>query len=320
MTVRLIRESDVREVVKMSDALAAVEASLLEQANGTGVNEPRRRVRQPHGTLHLMGAAVVERGFWGFKAYTVTRAGARFTINLYDIETGSLLALIEADHLGQLRTGAASGVATKHLARPDAGTLAVFGSGYQAETQLEAIAAVRSLRQVRVFSRSAERRASFAERMSLKLNLPVIPVESESEAIRGADIVTTITTANDPVFDGQTLEPGAHVNAAGANSIARAEIDATAVRRASLICTDDIEQARIESGALTRAFERNALNWSKVRRLADVVAGMIPGRQRADDITLFESHGIALWDIALAAEVFTRAAAAGLGTEVQFSF
>ncbi|MCL5997741.1 MAG: ornithine cyclodeaminase family protein [Chloroflexi bacterium] len=314
MPVRLLREEEVRSLVTMADALNAVELAFMEQGRGTAINEPRRRVHQPAGTLQLMGGALTQRGYWGFKAYTATRHGARFTVNLYDVHDGALLALIEADLLGQLRTGAASGVATKHLARVDAGILALFGSGYQAETQLEAIAAVHTLGQVRVYSRSAERRAAFVERMSRRLNLDIRTANTPREAVDGADMITTITTSTDPVFDGNDLAPGAHVNAAGANSSIRAELDATAIRRASHIFTDDVEQARIESGNLIRAYERNVLNWSQVRPLADVIAGTSAGRTGSDEITLFESHGIALWDIALAAHVYERAQAHDVGT------
>ncbi len=314
----LIREDDVRRLVKVEDALAAVEAAFVEQARGTGTNMPRRRVRQPHGTLHLMGAALVERGYWGFKAYTTTREGARFTVMLYELRGGRLLAIIEADRLGQLRTGAASGVATKYLAPQEADVLALFGAGYQAETQLEAIAAVRPLREVRVFCRTPERRRAFAERMAARLGLAVRPAQSPEEALEGAAIITTITTSRHPLFDGRLIHPGAHINAAGSNAAVRAELDAHAVRRATAIFVDDVQQARFECGDLIQAHQRNALTWERVRPLADVVAGFHPGRQSAQDITLFESQGVALWDVALAAEVYEKAKASSVGDLVEF--
>ena len=318
MPVLLLKEADVNALVTMEDALAAVEGSFLEQARGTGINQPRRRVRQPHGTLHLMGAALVERGYWGFKAYTTTRQGARFVVHLYDVTSGALLAILEAERLGQLRTGAASGVATKYLARPDAGTLALFGAGYQAETQLEAIAAVRPLREVRVYSRTPARRHAFAERMAARLGLQVQAVDAPEAALDGADIITTITTARAPLFKGDLVQPGVHINAAGSNAAIRAELDAEAVRRATAIFVDDVQQARFESGDLVQAYQRNALAWERVRSLADVVAGLLPGRRTSEDITLFESQGIALWDVALAAVVYERARERGVGQEVAF--
>jgi ornithine cyclodeaminase/alanine dehydrogenase-like protein (mu-crystallin family) len=298
----------------MPDALEAVEASLKEQAAGTGINQPRQRVRQPNGILNLMGGALVERGYWGFKAYTVTRQGVRFTITLYDITSGEQLALIEANYLGQLRTGAASGVATQYLARPQAHTLALFGSGGQAETQLTAIAAVRSLDDVRVY-----RREAFADQMSQQHGLPVRAVASAREALDSADIVATATTAREPVFDGNDLAPGVHINAAGSNALSRTEVDHTTIRRASCIVADDLEQARQESGDLFAAYQRNALAWERVRPLCDVVGGQTSGRTDDGDITLFESQGLALWDIALAATAYERATQAGSGTEIDFS-
>lgn len=318
MTVRVIREADVEALVGMPEALEAVETAFVEQAGGSGINEPRRRVRQPNGTLHLLGGALMKRGYWGFKAYTATREAVRFVVNLYDVRSGALLALIEADRLGQLRTGAASGIATKYLARPDAAVLALFGTGFQAEAQLAAIAAVRELRATQVYSRTPERRDAFAAKMSAQLGVPVLPVDTPSAALAGADIITTITTASGPVFNGNELRPGTHINAAGSNAAIRIELDLNTIRRADRIYTDDLAQARIESGDLITANERNACDWARVRPLADVVAGLIEGRPSPEAITLFESQGIALWDIALAATIYERATAAGLGTELAF--
>lgn len=318
MSALLLSESEVNELVRMPDALEAVRLSLQEQGRGTGINEPRRRVHQPHGVLHIMAGALVERGYWGFKAYTSTRQGTRFLVNLYDVETGRLLAILEAGRLGQLRTGAASGVATDYLARKRAAILAVIGSGYQAESQLEAIAQVRVLEDVRVYSRTASRREAFARDAAQTSGLPVRAVASVEEAVQGADILAIITNASKPVVTGGLLEPGMHINAAGSNGVLRAELDAQAVSRADRIFTDDPAQARFESGDLIQAYERNQLDWAGVRPLADLVAGVTAGRQSADEITLFESHGIALWDVALAAVAYERARAQGKGQEINF--
>lgn len=318
MTVLLLRENDVRELVSIENALTAVEGAFREQALGTGVNEPRRRVRQPAGIMHWMGAALVDRGYWGFKVYTTTREGARFVVHLYDIESGALLALLEADLLGQLRTGAASGVATRHLAPEGANVLALFGAGYQAETQLEAVAAVCGLARVHVFSRSPESRRRFADRMAERYPFPVVSANSPEEALKDAHIVTTITSASEPVFSARALRPGVHINAAGSNAASRAELDRETIRRADRIYVDDLVQSRYESGDLVQAHERNALAWERVRPLADVVAGLCQGRESAEEITLFESHGIALWDVALAADVYERAREHGRGQVIEF--
>jgi ornithine cyclodeaminase/alanine dehydrogenase-like protein (mu-crystallin family) len=316
--MRILRENDVQALITMEDALSAVELAFREQFQGSGINEPRRRVRQPGGVLNLMGGALTERGYWGFKAYPATREGVLFSVMLYDAQSGAAQALIEANYLGQLRTGAASGVATKYLAAPQARRLALFGTGYQAETQLAAIAAVRQLEDVRVYSRKPERREQFVARLQEQMGLPLRAVESPQAAVAGADIITTATTARTPVFDGSEIAAGTHVNAAGSNSAAKAEIDATTVRRASHIFVDDMEQARIESGDLIMAYERNALVWEQVRLLADVVGGLLPGRTDPTEITLFASQGIALWDLALAALVYERAVAQDVGSLIDF--
>jgi ornithine cyclodeaminase/alanine dehydrogenase-like protein (mu-crystallin family) len=314
----LLRDEDVKALIGMPEALDAVELAFREQVAGTGINSPRQRVHQPSGILHMMGGALTERGYWGCKVYTATREKVRFNVLLYNVESGALQAMIEADYLGQLRTGAASGVATRYLAREDADTLALFGTGGQATTQLAAIARVRPLRAVRVYSRKAERRQKFASTMARDLNLNVQAVDSPEAALRGASIVTTATTAREPVFPGSSIASGMHINAAGSNSVARSELDRTTIQRATRIFTDDLMQARSESGDLIMAHERNALVWEQVRPLADVIGGITVGRASPNDITLFESQGVALWDIALAATAYERALASNVGHSLPF--
>jgi ornithine cyclodeaminase/alanine dehydrogenase-like protein (mu-crystallin family) len=312
----ILSETDVSDVIDMAAALEVMETVFRQQGEGRTINEPRCRVRQPRGTLHLMGAALPDAGYWGFKAYTATRENVRFLVSLYDSGSGALLALIEADQLGRLRTGAASGIATKYCARPDASRLGFFGSGTQAEHQLAAIAAVRQLREVCVYSRTPEHRVQFASTMSERLGLSVVPVSSARDAVEGCDIVTTITTAREPLFDGRWIAPGSHINVAGANSLTRTEVDVRTISRAERLFVDDKAQARIESGELLAAFERNVLNWQRVQELGDVVAGLTPGRDGDDEVTLFASHGIALWDVALAAHVYERAREGGMGRDI----
>lgn len=318
MSVLILREEHVRSLINMSDALSAIETSFLEQSAGSGVNLARHRVHQPNGTLHLMGAAMIQKGYWGFKAYTATKNGVRFSINLYDASSGELLAIMEADYLGQLRTGAASGIATKYLARKNSTRFALFGSGSQAATQLSAVAAIVKLQEVRVYSRIPDHREAFAREMSAALGINIHPVNAPIEAIKDCDIITTITTSATPVFTGGDLPEGVHINAAGSNSVIRTELDLETITRVDAFFTDDLDQARLECGDLVHAHERNVFNWSRLYLLADLVSGKIPGRTAEQDITLFESHGIALWDIALAAEVFERAQAASLGTTLEF--
>ena len=287
----------------MPEAMDLVEQMLLRLAAGRAVNHPRRRVAMDSRTLlHYMAGGDNENGLVGIKVYASNPAvGAPdFRVLLFDSNTAQLLAEIEANILGQIRTGAASGVATRHLARQDASRVAIFGSGFQAETQLEAVSHARKLERVRVFSRKAERRQAFAERMSERLGLSVGATESPEEALDGADIVITVTNSRSPVFPGRLLRPGTHINAAGSNHVLRREIDGDAVQMASLIAVDSMEQAQMEAGDLTQAEQDGVFDWADACELQDLVAGKRPGRSSAEQITLFESQGLAVEDIAMA--------------------
>jgi ornithine cyclodeaminase/alanine dehydrogenase len=297
----------------MSDAIAVVERAFRALGEGRAVNQPRRRLVLANLVLHLMDAAWPEEGVLGFKAYTAGRAGAHFFVHLFRVEDGEPLAIMEADWLGRVRTGAASGVATKYLARPDASTVGVLGAGGQARTQLMAVCAVRPVREARVYSRTPERRERYAAEMAELLGIAVHPVDDARSAVEGVDIVVTATTAREPVLLGSWLRPGVHVNAIGVNWPNRREIDAETVRRADVVVVDSVEQARLESGDLLPVVEGGELRWDAVRELGAVVAGLAPGRPRPEAITLFESHGIALEDVAAAALVERRARGGGLG-------
>jgi ornithine cyclodeaminase/alanine dehydrogenase-like protein (mu-crystallin family) len=286
----------------MDRVIALLEAGFRSWSAGTAVCQPRQRVRAPGGSmLQLMGAADSQAGYIGYKAYTTSRSGNYFYVMLFDAVSGKPLALIEADYLGQMRTGAASGLATKYMARADAYTLGVIGTGGQAFTQIQAIAAVRELAEVRVFGRDQERCKDFASRVSAAFHLTVRACESAREAVAGAAIVTTVTTSSQPVFFGAWIEPGMHINAAGGNAASRSELDAAAVLRADRIVADSIEQSKIESGEL-RAVDR----WSVVVEVSEVVAGKAAGRGSAGEVTLFKSNGIALEDIALSGWLFEQ--------------
>lgn len=311
-----LSEADVRDLVTMDDALTSVEAVLRQQALGQATNRARRRVASPQGLLHVMFAGAPEMGVLGLKAYTTFRRGVRFTCLLYDAENGELLSVLQADHLGQLRTGAASAVATKYMARADAQTLGIIGTGWQARGQVSAICKVRPIAKVWAFSRDEERRRRFAEAMSRETQVEVLSVESGKAAVRDADVVVTITNARQPVLEGDWLKPGTHVNAAGSNSLLRAEIDEGVVRKAGRIVVDTKETAQLECGDLLGPIERGLVYWDGIHELGAVVAGLVPGRASPDEITLFESHGLALQDIALAAVAYRRARERGRGQEI----
>ena len=224
-----------------------------------------------------------------------------------------MLALIEANLLGALRTGAASGVATRALARAEASTLGLIGTGKQARTQLLAVAAVRELTEIRVFGRDAHRRAAFADEMAAETGLAVNPCDSAEACVQGADIVVAATNAAEPVVLGDWLAPGAHVNAVGANAYARRELDEQAVRRAALVAVDDRDQATIEARELIDLAEAGVLDWADVAELGPLLRGDVAGRAGDDDITLYKSLGVAFEDVVFAKTIHDRALAAGAG-------
>jgi alanine dehydrogenase len=313
----LLKESDVRALLTMPMALEAVEESLRLQGNGELSLHPRRRLKLPdNALLHYMAAGDPVHGFIGMKLYTSVRGVVRFVVPLFRSATGEMAALIEADALGQMRTGAATGVATKYLANANARTVGIIGTGYQARTQLEAVAGVRRLERVRAFGRDPERRAQFCRDMSARIGVEVEPVDSGEKAVCGADIVVTATSAMQIVLEGPWLSPGVHVNAIGANWAQKRELDEAAVARADVIVVDSIEQAKMEAGDLIQPFANDAARWDAVRELGGIVAGKIPGRTSANQITLFKSNGIATWDLSVAVRVYDLAIARGMGQSI----
>ncbi len=314
----LLREADVHALLDMPTAIEAVEAALRRQATGPATNRPRQRVPAPSAHLHVMAAGDRALGVFGIKVYSSAAAGARFLVLLYAEADGELLAVIEADRLGQMRTGAASGVATKHLARQGATSVGILGTGWQAESQLLAVCAVRPIRSVAAFSRHADARKRFAERMSQTLGVAVTAVGTPEEAVRGHEIVITATSAREPVCRGAWLEPGAHVNAIGANFLSKRELDIEAIGRAVIVAVDSAEQCRLEAGDLLHAVERGVLTWESLVELGRIVDGQIPGRRTDRDITLFKSLGIALEDVAVSQAVYELAKQRGMGERIAF--
>jgi ornithine cyclodeaminase/alanine dehydrogenase-like protein (mu-crystallin family) len=303
--MRIITEEEVTRIVTMPMSIEAVESAMREAGAGKAVNRPRDRARTPTATLHLMGAALPSKNIIGLKGYVTVKGAARFHVLLYSMETGELLALIEADRLGQQRTGAASGVATRLLARENADTMTLFGAGWQAESQLEAVAAVRSLKRAYVCSRTIEKRGEFCRKMSQQLDIPVVGEDDPARAVRQSQIVTTATSAREPVLKGEWLQPGTHVNAVGSNALSRREVDLETLQRASVIVVDSREQAERESGDLLQGVERGLLQWSQLPELGESL-DRGEGRKDPDAVTLFVSHGLALWDLALASEIVKR--------------
>ncbi|MCY3556557.1 MAG: ornithine cyclodeaminase family protein [Gemmatimonadetes bacterium] len=311
-----INEDQVGRLLSMDDALLAVEQAFCGLGAGKAVNIPRSRVRMPGHTLHVMSGGITALNLTGLKAYTTTGHGAKFVVLLFQADTGEPLAAIEADRLGQMRTGAASGVATKYMAREDASSVGVIGTGWQARSQLAAVCGVREVTSVKAFGRDQARRETYCREMSDALGLRVEPVDSARACVEDADVVITITGSARPVLEGAWLAPGTHVNAAGSNALVRSEIDAETVRRARVVAVDSREQAKVECGDLLDPVEKGILHWDRVHELADVVAGRVPGRIEPTDITLFESQGLAVEDVAVAAVVYERAKAEGVGQRI----
>ena len=303
-----LTEGDVDGLFAPADAVEAIEECFRRLARGAIENMPRQRLRMPDGALAVMAAADAELGLAGSKTYLASAGGTAFVVSLF--AAGETVAVIEADRLGQLRTGAASGVAARFLAKPGARSLGVIGCGWQAESQVACIrAAVPSVERVVAYCRTPERLASFCERTGAE------PAESHGEA-GGQEIVVTATTSSDPVLRGDWLQPGALICAMGANRRNARELDDVVLQRAAFVCCDSIEQARIESGDLIEPVEHGVLDWLEVHELQEVVASEIEGRQSGEDIVVFKSNGIAAWGVAIGAVAVERARELGVGSQL----
>ena len=307
MTPLWITDADVERLLSVEEAVPIVEAALRQQAVGAATNMPRgHTIAGPGVMLAHMAAALHEEGVFGFKVYSIVDGKYQFFVLLYSVDSGDLLAVLEANRLGRRRTGAASGVSAKYMAREDSAEVGILGSGFQADAQLEAICSVRPIERVRVYSRNAENRDGFARRMAETLGIEVVAVDTPREAVESADILVTITNSRTPVFEGAWLRPGTHVCAVGGANEYVTELDDTTIRRADFIAVDSIAQARIECGELLMPASRGLLLWEQVSEFWQVVGGMKTGRRANDDITLFKSLGMAMWDVAAAKVVYDK--------------
>ena len=305
-----LTEAEVGELLTPRDALDAVESCFIRQARGAVQNRPRTRLSLEDGAFAVMAAADAELGLAGLKSYVWLPGGTPFVVVLFDTERAALTAVIEADKMGQLRTGAASGVAAAHLAKPDATTLGVLGCGWQAETQIACIReAVPTIERVVVYCRSEQRLEEFCEKVGAEAG------ETHRDAGE-QDVVVTVTTSKDPVLRGEWLQPGALVCAVGANEPDARELDNAVLERATFVCVDSLDQARLESGDLIEPVAQGVLDWLEVHELHEVVAGEVRGRQGGDDIVVFKSNGIAAWDVAIGAVAIERARERGVGREL----
>jgi alanine dehydrogenase len=311
----VLREADVERLIQMDPVIAAMEAAMRELGEGTAQNEPRRRAFAPGGLLNVMFASFPGGGCTGLKAYTVAGGRVRFLVVLFGLD-GSLQALIEADHLGSYRTGAATAVAARALAPRGPATVALIGAGRQAATQALAISRVLEIKELRVFSRDPDRRAAFAVEQASRLGVRVTAAGSAEAAVHGADVVITMTTSSVPVVEDAWVGDHALVVCAGSNFSNRTEIPAELVARARTVVVDQLAAAQLESGDLIQAQAAGKFDWERATELGSVLTGTWKPPEEAG-ITLFESHGLALWDLAAGSVVLAAARELRLGEEIQ---
>ena len=292
--LRYINEKEVAQILTMPKTVELVEAALKARAEGRAIDVPRVRARAPAGTQNRLQAAAPDLKMIGYKIYYSNPGkGSRYHVHLIDTDSGNLVAMIEASHLSMVRTGAASGVATRYMARADAATVGMIGTGKQAVGQLEAVCAVRKITSAKVYSRKTEKARDFCAAMSTKLGIKMEAVTSAAEAVRGVDIINVITKASSPVLLGEWLEPGQHINV-----------------------VDSRNTARNECGDLLPLIESGKLDWDALPELGELIAGHIAGRKARDEITLYESHGMGIQDIYTGHYILGIARAQGIGIDL----
>jgi ornithine cyclodeaminase/alanine dehydrogenase-like protein (mu-crystallin family) len=305
-----LTEANVNSLLTPADALEAVEACFLRLAAGAIENRSRERLRLDDGVFAVMAAVDRELKLAGVKTYTWLPGGTPFVVVLFDTERAELAGVIEADKLGQLRTGAASGIAAKYLARAGASSLGVLGCGWQARSQVACIReALPGIERVVAYCRTPERLAEFCKETGAEAG------ESHRDPA-ACDVVVTVTTSRDPVLRGEWLREGTLVCAVGANDPRARELDNVVLERAAFVCCDSREQARLESGDLIEPVEAGVLDWLELHELQEVVAGELEGRQSDDDIVVFKSNGIAAWDVAIGAVALEKARKKKVGKRI----
>jgi ornithine cyclodeaminase len=322
LEVLIVNQSEVRRLLPVRECVDVMARAFAGLARGEATLPLRQILWLPEraGALGLMPAHLSGLGAVGLKAVTFfprnegteldSHQGA---VLLFETGRGRLLALVDATSLTAVRTAAVSGLATRLLARPDAGDLAMIGSGVEARTHLEAMLAVRPIRRVRVASLSLARARAYADREAARHGVPVEACASVEDAVRGADIVCTVTSAREPVLRAEWLSPGVHINAVGSSVAKARELDSETVAR-SCFFVDQVGAALAEAGDFLIPLENGEIDQSHLRGdLGQLVIGEIPGRTSPEDITVFKSVGLAIEDVASAHHIYTRARATGVG-------
>ena len=313
-----LKDEDVAQCVTMDAMLEAIESMQRQYGDGQAHNMTRRKIIADSGMLSVMGGGLFHQGLLGVKTYTVVKGAYSFQVSLYDANTGELLLYTQANRLGQLRTGATTGVAVKHLANPGDATVGIIGTGGQAPTQLEALSKVRGIKKIKAYSRTQERREEFARRMTDTMGVEVSAVTSNEDAVRDCDIVLCIAATMDPVVEGAWLKDGSTLIGAGPTTWRAREVDEAVITRAGKLIVDSTEQAAIEAGDLCSAVDKGIIQWSKVHELRHVVSGAVTGRDSNDQVVYAKIMGTGVADVAAAKLAYDSAKAAGLGTEMDW--
>ena len=313
-----LKDEDVAQCVTMDAMLEAIESMQRQYGDGQAHNMTRRKIIADSGMLSVMGGGLFHQGLLGVKTYTVVKGAYSFQVSLYDANTGELLLYTQANRLGQLRTGATTGVAVKHLANPGDVTVGIIGTGGQAPTQLEALSKVRGIKKIKAYSRTQERREEFARRMTDTMGVEVSAVDSNEDAVRDCDIVLCIAATMDPVVEGAWLKDGSTLIGAGPTTWRAREVDEAVITRAGKLIVDSTEQAAIEAGDLCSAVDKGIIQWSKVHELRHVVSGAVTGRDSKDQVVYAKIMGTGVADVAAAKLAYDSAKAAGLGTEMDW--
>jgi alanine dehydrogenase len=313
-----LRDEDINQIVGMDEMLAAIESMQRHLGHGEAYNLARRKIIASGGSLSVMGGGLFYDGVLGVKTYTVVKGKYSFQVSLYDADTGELLCYTQANRLGQLRTGATTGVAVKYLSKADAATVGIIGTGYQAPGQLEAVCKVRNIKAIKAHSRTPEHREAFARRMTDSLGIKVTPTSSHQEAVTGSDIVICIAATMEPVLEGNWLAPGATVIGAGPTTWRAREVDDATLTRADKIFVDSLEQAAYEAGDMAGLVDRGLLQWPQVMELRHAIAGMVPVRENPDEIIYAKLMGTGVADVAAAKLAYGKAKAEGIGLEMEW--
>ena len=313
-----LKDEDVAQCVTMDAMLEAIESMQREYGSGQAHNMTRRKIIAESGMLSVMGGGLFHQGLLGVKTYTVVKGSYSFQVSLYDADTGKLICYTQANRLGQLRTGATTGVAVKHLANPGDATVGIIGTGGQAPTQLEAVSKVRGIKKIKAFSRTQERREEFARRMTDTMGVEVAAAATNEEAVRDCDVVVCIATTMDPVVEGAWLKDGCTVIGAGPTTWRAREVDEATITRAGKLIVDSTEQAGIEAGDLCNAVDKGLIQWSKVHELRHVVSGAVTGRDSKDQVIYAKIMGTGVADVAAAKLAYDSAKAKGLGMEMDW--